>query len=179
MSADSQAQDAPARVPDSAVRACRYPTGAIVAQYIRATLGLAFTLVPLGLMQPAPLPGAALVAGGAFFLVYFAQAVIRQYTQIVFDEAGIWLRGPLSAAIPWEDLRAMHVKYYTTRHDRSSGWMHLHLRGTDGTISIDSTLPGFAQIAAVAARELHRQGRFADEATRFNLASLAIRLPEP
>ncbi len=161
------------------MRACRYPQGAIVAHYIRATLGLAFTLAPLGLMQPAPLPAAALAAGSALFLVYFAQAVIRQYTHIAFDETGIRISGPLRAAIPWEDLRAMHVKYYTTRHDRSSGWMHLHLRGTGGTISIDSTLPEFAQIAAVAARELHRQGRFADEATRFNLASLDIRLPEP
>ncbi len=175
--ADPQAGDASATARFSATRRCRYPQSALVAHYLRALLGLAFTLAPLRLLHPAPLPAVALAAGALFFLVYCAQAVIKQYTQIEFDETGIRISGPLGTAIPWEDLRAMHVKYYATRQDRSSGWMQLHLRADGAKISIDSTLPAFGEIAHRAAREMMRRGLVTDEATRFNLAALEIRPP--
>jgi hypothetical protein len=92
------------------------------------------------------------------FLVYFVRAVVRHLTRIELSEAGIAALGPFGRAIPWDELRSMKLNYYTTRSDRSGGWMQLDLGTGQRSLSVDSRLEGFAEIAGVAAQEARRRG---------------------
>jgi hypothetical protein len=153
-----------------------YPARAAAAAYARGATGLALTLLPLWALQPARAVAWALAAGAALFLVYFVRAVVRHLTQIELDETGISAKGPLGAVIRWDELRSVRLSYYTTRSDRTGGWMQLDLRGARRRIAVDSSLGGFAELAGAAAREAERHGRAIDEATRANLAALGVAL---
>jgi len=142
--------------------------------YAGSAIGLACSLGPLAFLQPAAAVAWVLAAAAAFFLVYFARTVCRQLTHIELGEAGIRARGPLGAAIRWENLRSLRLDYYSTRRDREGGWMQLRLRSAQRTIRIDSEVDGFADIARAAAAEARRRGVDIDEATRANLRALGI-----
>ena len=142
--------------------------------YAGSAIGLACSLGPLAFLQPAAAVAWVLAAAAAFFLVYFARTVCRQLTHIELDEAGIRARGPLGAAIRWEDLRSLRLDYYSTRRDREGGWMQLRLRSAQRTIRIDSEVDGFADIVRAAAAEARRRGVDIDGATRANLRALGV-----
>lgn len=146
----------------------------MAAQYARGAMGLALTAGPLALLRPAPAVAWALGAGAVLFLVYCARSVLRHLTRIDLVGDGIVVRGPFGAAIRWEELRSVRLDYYATQRDRSGGWMQLVLRGARRSISIDSGITGFADIAREAAREAARRGRTLDERTRVHLAVLGI-----
>ena len=156
----------------------RYPAGAVAADYARGLGGLALTGGPLWLLGPSGGFAWALAACMALFLVYFARAVVRHLTRIELSEAGITARGPFGGAVPWDELRSMKLNYYTTRSDRAGGWMQLDLSTGVGSVSIDSRLNEFAEIAHVAARQARRRGRRLDETTLLNLKALGIRCDE-
>ncbi len=157
-------------------RSYRYTRGAMAAQHARGAAGLALTAGPLALLHPAPAVALALGAGAALFLVYCARSVLRHLTRIELDEAGVAARGPFGAAIRWEELRSVRLDYYAMQRDRSGGWMQLVLRGARRSISIDSGIIGFADIALTAAREAARRWRALDERTQAHLVALGIRL---
>jgi len=152
----------------------RYPAGAIAADYARGLAGVVLTAGLLWLVQPGGALAWVLAACMLLFLVYFARAVVRHLTRIELSEAGITARGPFGGAVPWDELRSMKLGYYTTRSDRTGGWMQLDLRSQKRAISFDSRLEGFAEIAGVAAREAGRRGLL-DEMTRLNLDALGVR----
>src|SRR6185503_12241751 len=133
------------------------------------TAGPLFALAPSG-----PLPW-ILAACMLLFLVYFVRAVVRHLTRIELSEAGIAALGPFGRAIPWDELRSMKLNYYTTRSDRSGGWMQLDLGTGQRALSVDSRLEGFADVAGVAAQEARRRGCHLDEATLSNLKALGVR----
>ena len=56
--------------------------------------------------------------------------------------------------------------------------MQLDLGTRGRSISVDSRLEGFSEVAAVAAREAQRHGRPLDENTRFNLKVLGVHLDD-
>ena len=127
-------------------------------------------------MHPAEPVAWVLAAAAALFLVYFGRTVCRQLTHIELDEAGIRAKGPLGAAIRWEDLRSLRLDYFSTRRDGEGGWMQLRLRDAQHTIRIDSELEGFVGLVRVAALEALRRGVDLDHATRANLGVLGIEL---
>ena len=155
-------------------RSFQYPLSCLCADYAGSAIGLACSLGPLAFVQPAAAVAWVLAAAAAFFLVYFARTVCRQLTHIELGEAGIRARGPLGAAIRWENLRSLRLDYYSTRRDRERGWMHLRLRDAQRTIRIDSEVDGFADIVRAAAAEARRRGVDIDGATRANLRALGI-----
>jgi len=77
-------------------------------------------------------------------------------------------------AIPWSELCGLRLDHYTTRSDRSGGWMHLVIRGARGTIRIDSAVEGFAELAAAAYGGAQRRGHVLDERTQRNFRGLGI-----
>jgi hypothetical protein len=97
-------------------------------------------------------------------------------THIELDEDGIRARGPLGAAIRWEDLRSLRLDYFSTRRDGEGGWMQLRLRDAQHTIRFDSELDGFVGLVRVAVLEARRRGADLDHATRANLGVLGIEL---
>jgi hypothetical protein len=153
----------------------RYPAGAIAADYVRGLGGIALTGGPLWLLAPSGGFAWVLAACMVLFLVYFARAVVRHLTRIELSETGITARGPFGGAVPWDELRSMKLSYYTTRSDRSGGWMQLDLSAGVGSVSVDSRLDGFADIAGVAAQQALRRAYRLDETTLLNLKALGIR----
>lgn len=153
-------------------RSFHYSARALAGDYACGATGLACAATPLLFVQPAAPVALALAAVAALFLVYFGRTVYRQLTHIELDEAGIRVKGPLGAAIRWEDLRSLRLNFYSTRRDREGGWMQLRLRDARRTIRVDSELDGFAGLVRAAATEAARLGVEIDDATRGNLAML-------
>jgi len=152
----------------------RYSWRALLPDYAGSAIGLALLLGPLAFVQPAAPVAWVLAAAVVLFLVYFGRTVCRQLTHIELDETGIRVRGPLGAALRWEELRSLGLDYYSTRRDREGGWMQLRLRDARRTIRIDSELDGFVDLVRAVALEARRRGAALDEATRANLAVLGL-----
>ena len=154
----------------------RYPAAAMAADYARGLGGLLLTGGLLWLVGPSGVLAWVLAACMMLFLVYFARAVVRHLTRIELSETGITARGPFGGAVPWDELRSMKLSYYTTRSDRTGGWMQLDLSTGESSISIDSRLQDFVDVVGVAAQQAQRRGRAQlDEATRLNLKALGVR----
>ena len=156
-----------------------YSWRSLFPDYLGGGIGLALSLGPLAIVHPAAPVAWVLAAAAALFLVYFGRTVCRQLTHIELDEAGIRARGPLGAAIRWENLRSLRLDYFSTRRDPEwrtmyGGWMQLRLRDTQHTIRIDSALEGFIGLVRVAALEAGRRSIDFDVATRTNLGVLGI-----
>ena len=155
--------------------AYRYPTAAIAADYARGLAGILLTAGPLWLLGLSGAFAWLLAACMLLFLVYFARAVVRHLTRIELSETGITARGPFGGAVPWDELRSMKLSYYTTRSDRTGGWMQLDLSTGESSVSIDSRLDDFADVVDTAAQHVQRRGRPAlDETTRRNLKALGV-----
>ena len=156
-------------------RTYRYSQAAIAGAYARSAVGLAFTLGPLAVLEPATWLSAVLVIGAALFLVYLAKSVALHTMQIVVDANGIRTEGLFARDIAWNTLRSVELNYYTTRNDRSQGWIELVVRGRRGTIRILSVLQGFNEIVACVVREAEMRDCAFDDRTRTHLAVLGIR----
>jgi hypothetical protein len=152
----------------------RYSWQSLFPDYAGGAIGIALTLGPLTLVNPAEPVAWVLGAAAALFLVYFGRTVCRQLTHIELDETGIRARGPLGAAIRWEDLRSLRLDYYSTRRDREGGWMQLRLRDTHHTIRVDSELEGFVDLVRAVVLEVRRRGIGMDEPTRVNLEVIGL-----
>jgi hypothetical protein len=150
----------------------RYPLRSLAIEYAGSAMGSLFTLGLVGFAQLAA-PVAWLLTGvGGLFLVYFARTVCRQLTHIEVDGAGVRAKGPLGAAIRWENLRLLRLDYYSTRADREGGWMQLKLGDAQRSIRIDSDLEGFARLVELAAAEAARLNLALDASTAANLEAL-------
>lgn len=154
----------------------RYPSRAMVVECVQGAAGFGLAGGLAMFAQPAGPVIAVLAAAAALFLVYFGRAVVRNLTRIELDKREIRARGPLGATISWDEMCSLRLNHYTTRSDRSGGWMQLEVRGTQRSIRIDSSLSDFAGLAALAVREASRRGKLFDACTRANLGVLGISL---
>ena len=155
-------------------RSFRYPASALRAAYALALIGMAIGFGPVLFAQPAPLFRWLLGAMGVVFLVYFARTVVRQQTWIEIDATGICVRGLLGVAIRWDDVRVVRLSYYSTRPDRSGGWMEFIVQGPRRSIRVESTLDGFAALVRESTHETGARGIVPDERSRVNLQALGI-----
>ncbi len=152
----------------------RYPFGAVATELAQGAAGSVVTVGVLQFAQPAGPLIWVLAAVAGLFLVYFARAVVRYLTRFELDERGIRALGPLARDIAWPDLRALRLDHYTTRSDRSGGWMQLVVRGARGSIRIDSSLTGFDALAVALAEEARRRDCAFDASTRANYRALGF-----
>ncbi len=157
-------------------RRFRYPSAALRASYTLAVVGMLIGFGPLLVARPAPLFRWMLGAMGVLFLVYFLRTVIRQLTWIELNATGISVHGPLGAAIPWDALRAVRLNYYSTRPDRSGGWMEFIVQGPRRAIRVESTLDGFLELVRECTLRAQARGLDIDERSRVNLHALGITL---
>ena len=155
-------------------RVCRYPAGAVAADYACGLCGIVLTAAPLFAVAPEQPVAWILAAAFALFLVYFVRAVVRHLTRIEWSESGLAARGPFGQEVSWDELHSMKLRHYTTKSDRTGGWMQLDLGTQRASIRIDSRLDGFAEIAQKAVTQLRRSGRSLDEPTLFNLSALGV-----
>ena len=151
-----------------------YPVHSVLADYLRAGIGLVLSAVPFvyGPMHPV-MTG---VLGGLFLLfsIYALRTVLRHLTRVEIDEKRIISRGPRPGELSWSDLSKVRLAYYSTRRDGTNGWLQLNLSGGRARLNIDSNLDGFEEVAsrtaaAVAANELRL-----DSASAKNFATLGL-----
>ena len=156
------------------IRRFRYPRQVLRNAYALACTGMVVGFGPLLLTQPAVVFRWMLGVMGALFLVYFARTVVRQHTRIELDASGIGAQGPLGTLIRWDDVRAVVLNYYSTRPDRSGGWMEFIVKGSRRAIRVESTLDGFVELVGETLREVRSRGIEPDERTRSNLRALGL-----
>lgn len=152
----------------------RYSLQSLFADYWRAGIGL---IVGVGLWLLAPeAPHVVIICGGltVLFLLFTMRTIARQYTRIEMTDDGIVRSGLRQTALRWNDLDRVKLRYYSTRRNRSRGWMTLKLGTGRTAISVDSTIDGFDAIAGRAARAITDNGLGADDVTLANLAALGL-----
>jgi hypothetical protein len=151
-----------------------YPAQAIAGDYVRAVAGLCLVGLPLATAETAAVVTAVLAASAVVFILYGAKTVNRHFARIELSEDGIRSRGLSATEIRWRDLQRLQLSHYSTRRDRTGGWLQLLLVGDAQRLTIDSQLQDFLALAAravVAARE--KQIRL-DPATVSNLCALGL-----
>jgi len=153
----------------------RYPLDALIGDYGRAALGLVLTLGPLAVTTPlAPVTG-VLAALGALFFAYGLRTVIRHCTAIIVSDKEMVARGPLGVRLGWDEVRAVSLRYFSTKRDRRGGWMQLKVSGRHRAIRVDSSIAGFEAILGAAVRGIRARGVKLDANTIENLRARGIR----
>jgi hypothetical protein len=151
-----------------------YPAAALIGDYGRAGLGLAFVVPPLFLISPLQIVGAACLGLSALFAAFAGRTMLRQLASIEMDECGIGAGGLWPRRLDWAALDGLSLHYYATRHDREGGWMQLALRAEGRRLRLDNRIAGFEAIAAHAARAAEARGLPLSPITLANLAALGI-----
>ena len=156
----------------------RYPRAAVTGDFLRAGIGLAMTAGP-ALAIPASSPAQFVLAPLALlFLAFGVRTWLRSVAVIAVTARDISLSAPWQARLAWSNLKGVKLNYYSTRFDRSGGWMQLLLKGAGGpdgaTIRLDSTVEGFSEIARQAASAARAAQVPMSEATKNNFSALGI-----
>lgn len=157
----------------------RYPTRAIAIEYFYSIIGMALTFGPLALTTPLPAITAILAALGTLFLVFGVRTVIRHNTVFELSEAGIAMRGLRHTEVRWEELSQLRLSYFSTKRDKSGGWMQLRLKGKRGSMRIDSTVHGFVDLVTAAIRAARGSELELEPTTLQNLISIGLYSPAP
>jgi len=155
----------------------RYSRRALLADYARAAAGFALTAGPLLVINVEKKFAYGLAGLALLFLAYAVRTGLRERFALVIDEAGLHGRGWRETMVPWEEMGRVRLYYYSTRRDRSGGWMQLVIEGQGTSLSLDTGIEGFAEIARRAGTEAVRRGLPLNLATRANFASLGVALP--
>lgn len=153
----------------------RYPPDVLKADGLRAAGGLAVTLGPLALVgfDAHPLVAVPLLAGAGLFGWLGMRTLGRQQAQYSLRSDGLGLQTNFVAAIlRWDQITGVKLRYYSTKKDRSGGWMQLTLQVGRRRHSIESHLTGFDIIAARVAELVLERGLPVDTTTKENFLSL-------
>ena len=152
----------------------RYPWRSVGPDYARSLIGLLFTAGPIILVTAAPVVVVVLGTMAALFAMFAVRTALRHRTAIELSGTGIRSQGPLRRHVAWDGLRTMKLAYYTTRRDRTKGWMHLYLKGDHGGVSLDSGIDGFPEVVRMAYGAARRRGVALNRTTLANIAAMGI-----
>jgi hypothetical protein len=156
----------------------RYPRRALTGDFLRAGLGLAATAGPAIAIPATSFAQFVLVPLAALFVLFGVRTWQRSVAVIAVTARDISLSAPWQARLAWDNLTAVRLNYFSTRLDRTGGWMQLMLKGRGGpdgaTIRLDSTIEGFNEIARQAASVARAARIPLSETTRSNFAALDI-----
>ncbi|MGE0736286.1 MAG: hypothetical protein AB7P50_16180 [Alphaproteobacteria bacterium] len=162
----------------------RYAWQAIRGDYIRAAIG--FGLCGAAFLAAGWASWGGLVFGACalIFLAFAVRTALRQGTVIAVTDSGIASRYTFHSTLgraeqPWDGLQSLKLRFYSTKRDRSAGWMQLKLSGASGRMSIDSTIDGFDAIARRTALAARANDVALNPATVSNLLALGIDLERP
>ena len=150
----------------------RYSPQKLWPDYLRGVAGL---IICAGLVALAPNVTVVLVIFGGLgllFALFMLQTLQKQLLRLEMTEGGIATASNPSRAVTWRELRDLRLRYYALRRNKPGGWMTLRLGFPGRRISVDSTIDGFDDIMARAARESGIRPVQMDDATRANLAAL-------
>jgi hypothetical protein len=153
----------------------RYPRETLWADYIRAGTGAILCGLPLLLVEVNRWLAVILAAGFVLFGAFFVRTALRQRTHYLLGSDSLCADGPAGTLVEWSRLDRMKLSYFSTKRDRSGGWMQLVIGSTGGrTVKVDSSLDGFYDIVERAARAAEATGLELSRTTRVNLRSMGI-----
>lgn len=152
----------------------RFRKEGVVADYLRAGAGLALTAPALLVASLGPVGLTIMGSLAALFAVYGVRTWHRQALVIHAGEDGIAAAGPFGTRLSWDALAAMKLSYYSTSREAGKGWMQLTLKSGGRSLRVDSTLDGFEDVVALAARKARTQRLTLSHPTVENLRSLGI-----
>lgn len=153
----------------------RYPQQTLVADYLRAAAGVVLCGAPLLLLEMNRWLAALLLLGFGLFALFLIRTGLRHQTRFVFSPDSLRAEGPAGTVVEWDRLDRMKLSYFSTKRDRSDGWMQLGVGSTGGRmVKVDSSLEGFHDIVARAADAAGATGVALSDATRANLRSMGI-----
>lgn len=164
--------------------ALRYRSDALRGDYIRAAIGAGLCGAVLVVAWDTSAVRWIFAPLTAFFLVFAARTGLRHLMEFRLTAGGIQRSiapvgaqaGGFTRSLSWANLRRVRLRYYSTRRDRSDGWMHLVMHGDEGRLSLDSTVEDFGRIARAAAQAAVDRRLDLSPATRSNFAALDIRI---
>ncbi len=153
----------------------RYPRQTLWADYVRAAAGVLLCGLPLLVVEVNRWAALILGAGFVLFALFFARTAIRDHTRYVLADDTLCADGPAGTVVEWHRLDRMKLSYFSTKRDRTGGWMQLTV-GSAGarTVKIDSSLDGFHDVVERAAQAALETGLTLSEATRANLRAMGI-----
>ncbi len=153
----------------------RYPRQTLWADYMRAAAGALLCGVPLLLLDVNRWLAAVLVAGFLLFALFLGRTALRHHTRHVLGPDTLCADGPAGTLVEWARLDRLKLSYFSTKRDRSDGWMQLGIGSAGGRmVKVDSSLDGFHDIVERAARAAETCGVRLSDATRANLRSMGI-----
>jgi hypothetical protein len=153
----------------------RYPRQTLWADYIRAGAGALLCGVPLALIEVNRWLGLILAAGFVLFAVFLIRTALRHHTRYLLASDTLCADGPAGTVVEWRRLDRMKLSYFSTKRDRTDGWMQLIIGSSGGkTVKIDSSLDGFHDVVERAADAAQELGLDLSEATRANLRAMGI-----
>lgn len=153
----------------------RYPRQTLWADYVRAILGVVLCGAPLLTLSVNRWLAVVLGAGFLLFVLFLVRTALRQRTRYVLAADTLCADGPAGALVEWNRLDRLKLSYYSTKRDRTEGWMQLAVGSAGGrTIKVDSALEGFYDIVERAAQAAEANGIELGTATRANLRSMGI-----
>jgi hypothetical protein len=157
----------------------RYPTGILWADYSRALTGVVLCGAPLLLVDVNRWLGLCLGVGLILFVLYGVRTAMRQKTRYTLDADELCAEGAGRSVVEWARLDRLKLNYYSTKRDRSDGWMQLSAGSVGGRlVKIDSSLDGFHDIVERAAHAAEAAGVELSDSTRVNLRSMGIMVAE-
>ncbi len=156
----------------------RYPTKAMMGDYGRAAFGLLLTGTPILLSPPGSAAIYILGPLALLFAIFGGRTWLRHRTVVRVDDQKVEVHGLWRGELAWADLVETKLNYYSTKRDRSQGWMQLTLRGPNGKLRFDSTLDGFPDVARRAYQTSRAKGIELSEASISNFAALGFEPPK-
>jgi hypothetical protein len=164
----------------------RYPFSALVWDYARGIAGTAIFIVILVTNEWHNELVWLFVGLTILFATYTMMTLAKNLARFRVSEEGIECGAFRKRTIRWGELSELVLRFYPTSRNRKKGWMTLTLKAAPpanpaerrkvGTtkLEIDSTLPGFSEIASRAAYAAKENKLTVDRVTADNLVALGV-----
>lgn len=153
-----------------------YPSKELTGDYVRGGIGVLICGAPLVFADSMPVAAWFLIILVAVFGGFVLRTAIRNFTWIKAEPEGIRTIGILGKAIRWEEISKVKLRYFSTKRDRSGGWMQMKVTGRGKTIELDSALTDFEDLARRVGEAAVDARAAMDETTRANFALMGIDL---
>lgn len=152
----------------------RYLREGIRADFLRSAAGIALTALPLSAVPLGSIAGVVFGGLAVLFAGYGVRTWVRLQLSVSMSEDGLYLTGPVTKNIHWDELSRLEMRYYAVRKNRAQGWMQATLASSGATVRLDSTLDGFPAIVRRAAAAAQNNGVTLSPTTLDNLRGFGV-----
>jgi|OM-RGC.v1.017658580 hypothetical protein len=157
------------------IRGLRYDRMSVIGDILRGGVGGVIVLAPVASLALHWAMQGILIGLGLLFWWFALRNTMRLQTRVDLLEDSIIIDGISREQLHWRELTAVHARYFSTRRDRSDGWLQLTIEGHNRQkMVIDSAIMDFDQLAEHVAYHAQRQGLEIDVVTAENLTAIGV-----